>query len=157
MVKTTVVATFPPGYFLEQIATTRAGGVFISCANREELYYVQVESDHPAPILIHKYDRHQWAMGIVEAPHDPNIFYTVSSDMLSQGSKTSHLYVINMANPAAGCGPQSILTFPPEAKGLNGMCALSENVLLMADSFASCEFLMTRDCQLPPTYSSVCV
>lgn len=140
MVKTTVLAEFPPGFFLEQISATRAGGVFVSVANREELYYIQVTDGHNAPVLLHKYDRHQWAMGIVEAPHDPNIHFVLSSDLLSQGANpSSHLYVVNMANPMAACTPQHILKFPAEAKGLNGMCALSESVLLVADSFASCK------------------
>ena len=141
MVKTTVVAEFPPGYFLENIVATHAGGLFVTCANREELYYIHVSGNgHGTPMLVHKFERHQWAMGIIEAPHNPNVLFMVTSDALGLGSRTSHLYTIDVSNAGTGCTPQPILTFPLAAKGLNGLCALSKNVLIVADSFQSCSW-----------------
>ena len=154
MVEITIVATFPPGYFLENITTTHDGGLFVTCANRQELYYVSpppADGRAGTPSLIHTFAPDQWAMGIIPAPQHPNVFYMLTSNILGQGSKTSYLHLVDTSNAAAGSRPYPILKFPPETKGLNGLCALSKDVLLAADSFASCVWRIDLDLEhFPP-------
>ena len=152
MATVSVISIFPPGYFLENITATPDGGLFVTCANRQQLYYIPPASDGLRyPILVHTFPPDQWAMGIIPAPQNPNVYYHVTSDTLQQGSRTAHLHVIDTSNAATGSRPQTILTFPPETMALNGLCSLSNSTLLAADSFATCIWRVDLDLsRFPP-------
>lgn len=146
MAKSTIISIFPPGCFLENITNAAGGGLFVTCANRQQLYYIPSATNGPvAPFLAHTFAPDQWAMGIIAAPQNPNVFYMLTSDVLGQGSGMSHLHILDTANAVTGGRPNPFLTFPPEAKGLNGLCALSGSVLIAADSFASCIWRIDLD------------
>ena len=46
--------------------------------------------------------------------------------------------MLDTSNPAMGVRTKIIMEFPAEARTLDGLCALSNDVLISADSFASC-------------------
>ncbi len=149
-----IIACFPPGFFLENIAAFKDGGLLVTAANQRQLYYVPptMYQHQVAPLLLATFEPGQWAMGLQAAPQNPNVFYMLTSDMLGLGSHTCSLYVIDCSNPAAGPLPQKLFTFPTEAKGLNGLCALSESRLIAADSFGSCIWAVDLDItSFPPT------
>lgn len=136
--KTELVSVFPPGYFLENIASLAHGGLLVTVANRSELYFVPPSNNGlSSPVLLQKFAPDQMTFGIVRAPQNPNIFYILTSDFLSLGRRQAQLQMLDLSDAAHGCVAKPIMTFPPEAAGLNGLCALSDSVLLAADSFAS--------------------
>ena len=146
MTKVSVISIFPQGCFLENITILQDGGLFVTCANRQQLYYIPPCTNGPvAPFLVHTFAADQWAMGIIAAPSNLNVFYLLTTDILRQGSQKSYLHVVDTANAGTGGKPYPILTFPSDARGLNGFCALSESVLLAADSFASCIWRIDLD------------
>lgn len=63
------------------------------------------------------------------------------------GPRLAHLQPLyyRCSNPPTGPLPQKIFTFPKEAKGLNGLCSLSESRLIAADSFGSCIWAIDVD------------
>ena len=143
----TAVACFPPGFFLENIAGFEDGGLLVSVANQRQLYYVPpaMYQQQVAPLLLATFEPGQWTMGLQRAPQNPNVFYLLTSDMLGIGSHTCSLYTIDCTNPATGPLPQKIFTFPKDAKGLNGLCSLTETRLIAADSFGSCIWAIDLD------------
>ena len=152
-----VIACFPPGFFLENIAAFKDGGLLVTAANQRQLYYVPptMYQHQVAPLLLATFEPGQWAMGLQAAPQNPNVFYMLTSDMLGLGLHTCSLYVIDCSNPATGPMPQKLFTFPKEAKGLNGLCALSASRLIAADSFGSCIWAVDLDItSFPPAASN---
>jgi hypothetical protein len=149
------IATFPPGFFLENLCSFGDGDLLITVLNRGELYHLHPEGNSKvAPMLVDKFPADQFAMGITRAPQNANVCYVVTTDFLGMGSKKSYLHVIDTSNPAMGCRPRSIVEFPPETRGLNGLCALSDTVLLAADSFASCIWRIDIEHSLFPPKSA---
>jgi len=135
---TKVIATFPPGYFLENIALLRDDSLLITVPNRQELYCLPpapTPSAARVPILLHKFEEDQWTMAMCNAPNDLNLIYLVTTDFTGTGRRHAHLHVLNSSNVADGSHPVQLMQFPPNAKGLNGMCQLSSNVILAADGF----------------------
>lgn len=156
--KTTIVAIFPPGFFLENMTSTADGGLLVTVANRQQLYYIPPPpptNAHPAtPLLLETFAPDQWTMGIIPSPGHPNLFLLLTTDFTAQGSRTSHLWVLDLGNAGTGARPKPIMTFPPECKALNGLCALSDTVLLAADSFASCIWRIDLNTSQSPTSAS---
>lgn len=132
----TVVSFFPPGYFLENVESVPGGGLLVSVATRSELYFVPPSDNGPvSPILLQQFPADQMTFGIVRAPQSANVFYVLTSDFLGTGSRRAYLNVLDLQDVSKKCRASSIMTFPLEATGLNGFCALSDNVLIAADSF----------------------
>ncbi|KAH8703714.1 hypothetical protein BGW36DRAFT_355122 [Talaromyces proteolyticus] len=132
----TEIATFPPRYLLENIVVRHDGSIIITAYNQRELYYLPNPGQSEVkPRLMYTFK--DYPTGIVEAT--PDVFY-ISTVSIMRGKlegNPARLYKLDMRN-FTGDLPEPVLalTFPPEALGLNGSCALSPSVLLLADSWA---------------------
>lgn len=60
--KLELVAEFPEGYFLENLAARADGSVLVSAMNKSELWYVPAPADTlpVQPVLIHTFDLTLW-------------------------------------------------------------------------------------------------
>lgn len=140
-VAVSTVATFPPGYFLENITTLPDDTVLVTVANRKCIYAIPpsaIPGQPRQPILLHQFADDAWAFGITTSESNPDITYMLTTDFTSQGSCTHHLRFLDISNVAAACHLETLIEFPSAARGLNGLTPLSDTVLLAADSFAGC-------------------
>jgi hypothetical protein len=136
-----VVAKFPPGYFLENIIALPDNTLLATVANRKCLYSIPPPTElgqSRVPVLLDQFPDDQWAFGIVAAPQNPGLAYVLTTDFTSQGSCTHYLRLLDLSNVAKACHLTILMQFPSTAKGLNWLVALSDSVLLAADSFAGC-------------------
>ncbi|CRG89208.1 hypothetical protein PISL3812_06244 [Talaromyces islandicus] len=156
--KATEIVSFPPNYLLENLVVRHDGSIILTAYNQRELYYLTNPDLGPVmPRLIYTFEH--YPTGIVEG--QPDVFY-ISTITIMRGRDEkgpSRLYKLDMRkfNKSAKIPiPELVLTFPPEARGLNGSCALSPSVLLLADSWASQIWRVDipQDEQLPPTVGS---
>lgn len=67
------IASFPPHFFLENLAARADGSILVTVLNHKQLWYVPVPETGQSvtPALVHTFDH--IAMGIVET--EPDIFY----------------------------------------------------------------------------------
>jgi hypothetical protein len=125
-----VVAEFPKGYFLENLAVRPDGSILISAMNKRELWCIPApDSELPVePVLVHTFDL--MVLNMVEEGEDN--FYVTASDVYT--TRESHLYRLNMRGwqPGAEVKPELILVFPEPKVAMNGSCMLSPGVLLAA-------------------------
>ena len=84
------------------------------------------------------------------AEHEPNIFYICTGNAYTTHEAYLHKLDLRGSTPDATAKPELVLTFPKEARGLNGSCLIAPDTLLIADSFAG---LVLR-VDLPPTGKS---
>jgi hypothetical protein len=132
--KLTTLATFPKGYFLENLAARADGSLLVTALTQKELWYIPAPTtDTPVdPVLVHTFDH--LTMGVAEAGHD--IFYISISD----GYTTHESYLmrldLNGWTPGTPLTPETILRFDDRVRALNGSCLVAPDVLLLADSFA---------------------
>jgi len=133
-VKLSTVATFPKGYFLENLAVRSDNSVLVTVLNHQELWYVPPSNqEQPVePELLFTFS--QPAMGIVEV--EPDVFYISVSDIYTW--KESQLYCLDLNGwiPGHGVHPESVLHFPQPVRGLNGSCIIAPGIILLADSWA---------------------
>jgi hypothetical protein len=131
--KVTVVAQFPPNYFLENIVVRHDGSILITVLNQKHLYYLPCpDSGLSKPLLLYNFDT--CPMGIVELEHD--VFYI--STVSIPGDSPNTLWRLDMSTFTTTSFPTpiAVFKFPPDSKILNGACALSSSVILCADSWA---------------------
>ena len=132
--KLTTVATFPKGYFLENLAVRADGSLLVTALTQKQLWYIPAPTIHTPvdPVLVHTFDH--LTMGIAEGQHD--IFYISVSD----GYTTHESYLmrldLNGWTPGTPAAPETILRFDNRVRALNGSCLIAPDVLLLADSFA---------------------
>ena len=147
--RVSVVASFPPGFFLENIAGASQTGFYITCMNRRELYWIASpcqETLQPSPpMLVETFEEHQRPMGILRAPHNRNVLYIVTSPLWGPSDCKSQLRILDNSDSAISFGTKKIMDFPSDTRHLNGLCALTESVLIAADSFASCIWRIDLD------------
>jgi hypothetical protein len=133
--KLATIAAFPRQYFLESMAIRRDNSILVGVMNHQELWYIPPRSaNEPVdPQLIHHFA--QPTMGIVEVETD--IFYICTSNLYT--SHESYLQRLDMRDwvPGKSVSPEVVLEFPKSARGLNGVCQIAANVILVADCFAS--------------------
>lgn len=140
-ISVSTVATFPPGFFLENITTLPDDTILVTVANRKSIYSIPPPAhagQQRQPVLLHQFADDAWAFGITSSQMEPGVSYILTTDFTSQGSRTHHLHVLDVSDVAAACHPRTLMQFPSTAKGLNGLTALTDTVLLAADSFAGC-------------------
>jgi hypothetical protein len=127
--KLTTVATFPPHFFLENLAVRADGSILVTVLNHNQLWYVQApNSGQPVtPALVHTFDR--FALGIVET--EPDIFHISTAGQAA----TLERFDLHDWVPGATVKPTRVLTFDQPA-GLNGACLIGPRVILLADSLA---------------------
>jgi hypothetical protein len=122
------IASFPPHFFLENLAVRADGSILVTVLNQKQLWYVPAPngSQPVTPVLVHTFDG--FAMGIVET--EPDIFYVSTLD-----PATLERFDMRGWVPGAPVTPTRVLTFDQPA-GLNGACLLAPRVILLADSLA---------------------
>jgi hypothetical protein len=122
------IASFPPHFFLENLAVRADGSILVTVLNHKQLWYVPAPNGGPpvTPVLVHTFDG--FAMGIVET--EPDIFYVSTLDQATLERFDMRGWV-----PGAPVKPTRVLTFDQPA-GLNGACLLTPRVILLADSLA---------------------
>ena len=122
------IASFPPHFFLENLAVRADGSILVTVLNHKQLWYVPAPngSQPVTPVLVHTFDG--FAMGIVET--EPDIFYVSTA-----GHATLERFDMRGWVPGAPVKPTRVLTFDQPA-GLNGACLLAPRVILLADSLA---------------------
>lgn len=130
-----VVAEFPKGYFLENLAVREDNSVLIQVANKKELWYVPPAEGHTrvTPVRLHTYD--EMAGGIIEL--EPDVFLLLSGNAYTTHESFLHCLDLRRWEAGSSISPQLVCQFPAAARGLNGFCLLGPGVALVADSFAS--------------------
>ncbi len=128
--KLEVVAEFPQGYFLENLAVRPDGSILVTAFNKKELWCVPAPAAGlpVEPALVCRPDLPP--LNVVEA--EPDVFYLTAADVYA--TRTSHLYRLDLRGwqPGAAVVPQLVLEFPEPKVGLNGSCLLAPGVLLSA-------------------------
>jgi hypothetical protein len=132
--KLSVAASFLPHFFLENLAIRRDNSILVTVATRKELWYIpppragaQVD-----PMLLHTFD--ELPSGIVE--HEPDVFYICTGNAYTTHEAYLHRLDLRGWAPGATVKPELVLTFPEEARGLNGSCLIEPDTILIADTFA---------------------
>lgn len=131
----TTVASFPSGYFLENLVMRRNKSLLVTVLNKGELWYAPpVDGKLPVePSLLFTFDRN--ALGIVEVEDD--LFFIASGHVYTTHDCYLHRLDLRGWAPGEPIDMQTVLTCTSQARGLNGMCQLAPRVLLIADCFAS--------------------
>ena len=123
-----IIAEFPKGYFLENLAIRSDGSILVTSTNKKELWYVPAPSGvlPVKPTLLHTFE--MMTLNMLEA--EPDVFYLTSADCYN--TKISRLYRIDLNGwePGVTISPELILEFPDPKVALNGSCLLSPTVLL---------------------------
>ena len=128
------VASFPEGYFLENLAVRADGSVLITAVLQKELWCVPAPQlpAQASPVLVHTFD--YLVMGIAEA--EPDVFIVCVTD----GYATHQSYLarvdLNGWTPGQPVTPEVIFTFDDRVRALNGACMLGPGVMAVADCFA---------------------
>ena len=124
-----VVAEFPKGYFLENLAVRADGSILVSAMNKSELWHVPAPKNSlpVQPVLIHTFDL--MTLNIIET-QEADVFYLTASDVYT--TRTSRLYRLDLPGwkPGGTIRPELLLEFPEPNVAMNGSCLLSPNVLL---------------------------
>src|SRR6202167_548242 len=124
-----VVAEFPKGYFLENLALRADGSTLVSSMNKRELWHVPAPKNSlpVQPVLIHTFDL--MTLNIIET-QEADVFYLTASDVYT--TRTSRLYRLDLPGwkPGGTIRPELLLEFPEPNVAMNGSCLLSPNVLL---------------------------
>ena len=128
--KLTIVAEFPEGYFLENLAVRDDGSTLVTAMNKKELWLVPAPQRDEAvtPHLLHTFD--MMTMFVVET--DPDVFIVATADVYR--TREAKLHRLDLRGWTAGqpLDPVCILHFPEPHVGLNGGCLVAPRVLLAA-------------------------
>jgi hypothetical protein len=130
-----VVAQFPEHSLIENLAVRADNSLLVTVGNRNELHFIAApaEGDSSQPVLLHSFD--QPTLCIIEI--EPEIFLIATSNLYT--THESYLHRLDLRGWKPGlqpAGPETVLTFPREARGLNGGCMIAPGVVLIADCFA---------------------
>lgn len=126
----TVVAEFPEHFFLENLAVRADGSIFVTVANRNELWLVPAPGEQlpVQPTLLHTFEFN--TTFVVE--WKPHCFLVGVADVYR--THEARIYQLDMRGwtPDRPIEPRLLLEFPEPKAGLNGGCLLAPNVLLAA-------------------------
>ena len=130
----TVAASFLPHFFLENLAIRHDNSILVTVVTRKELWYIppRREGAQVDPMLLHTFD--ELPSSIVE--HEPDVFYICTGNAYTTHEAYLHRLDLRGWTPGATAKPELVLTFPQEARGLNGSCLIAPDTLLIADTFA---------------------
>jgi alkylhydroperoxidase family enzyme len=132
--KLILVASFPPSYFLENLAIRADHSVLVTVANKQELWYVPPTTGAlpVEPSLLFKFD--EVTTCIVET--EPDVFHICTGN----GYTTHESYLRRLDlrgwSPGAPVYPELAMQFPEAARAPNGACLIAPRVMLVADCFA---------------------
>jgi hypothetical protein len=129
-----VVAEFPPGYFLENLKVRPDGSILVTVLNQKELWYIPAPRPGVAvrPMLIHTFD--QDPMDLAET--EPDVFYLDTSNLTTDHRSSLERVDLRHWKPGTPVPVQRVLNFPAGVLALNGSALLSQRVILVADSGA---------------------
>ena len=126
----TIVAEFPPHFFLENLAVRRDGSMLVTVLNRKELWFVPTPDDvlPVQPLLLHTFEFN--TLFVVE--WKPERFLLGVADVYD--TRKAKLYEIDLGGWSSGApiSPRMVLVFPEPRAGLNGACLIAPDVLLAA-------------------------
>lgn len=144
-----IVAEFPPGFFLENLAVRRNGQILATVASTAQVYQIDPCKTKRVPLLIYSFPADRVA-GIAEL--EPDIFYVAtankSADSNPFGSAPGSLaiwkldlrsfsvrYTDDEEDSQSGANATKIATFP-KAQNLNGVAVLNhrKGLLVITDS-----------------------
>ena len=133
--KLSTVATFPKGYFLENLAVRSDNSLLVTSLKTHELWYVPPSNldQEVTPALLCTFDKPP--MSLVEP--EPDVFYLCASDGYTTHASDLSRIDLRGWTPGKGIQPQRVLTFPPAVRALNGSCLIGPRTILIADCFAS--------------------
>jgi len=130
-----IVAVFPKGYFLENLAVRTDNSLLVTSIKTRELWYVPPAKlgERTEPALLYVFDMSP--MSMVEPK--PDVFYICTTD--GYATHASSLYRVDLQGwkPGQKIQPELVLTFPSTVRALNGSCLVGPRTILVADSFAS--------------------
>jgi hypothetical protein len=127
------IATFKPDTFFENIIVRSGGSILVTAITPKVLYYLPPpESEKFVAQVLYTFDAP--VMGIVEAGHD--IIDISTTGFLKGHTNTLWRLDMNSYKTSDPLKATPVLTFPPRSRVLNGSAALSETVILCADSWA---------------------
>jgi hypothetical protein len=129
------LASFPKGYFLENLAVRADNSILVTSIKTHELWYVPPakSGEQVEPALLFTFDKSP--ISIVEP--EPDVFYLCVCD--GYVTHASSLYRIDLRGwkPNQEIHPELVLTFPSPVRALNGSCLVGPRTILIADCFAS--------------------
>jgi hypothetical protein len=129
------LASFPKGYFLENLAVRADNSILVTSIKTHELWYVPPAKpgEQVEPALLFTFDKSPLSM--VEP--EPDVFYLCVCD--GYVTHASALYRIDLRGwkPNQEIHPELVLTFPSPVRALNGSCLVGHRTILIADCFAS--------------------
>lgn len=130
----TTVASFPAGYFLENLAVRADNSVLITAMNHNELWYVPPSGgrDPVEAVRIHTFAHP--VTGIAEV--EPDVYYLLVGELYTTHENYLYRLDLNGWRPATPVEPTRVCALPKESRGPNGCCLLAPGILLIADCFA---------------------
>jgi hypothetical protein len=130
-----IVARFPEGTFLENLAVRSDNSLLVSSLKAREVWYVPPAQTgaEVEPTLLCCFEHPP--MSFVEP--EPDIFYLCTSD--GYATHASSLYRLDLQTwkPGDEVKPEHVLEFPSQVRALNGSCLVGPRTILIADCFAS--------------------
>jgi hypothetical protein len=138
------VASFPPGYFLENIAVRADGSILVTVVFHRELWWVPAPGSFEpgGPRLLHTFD--DPAMGIVEV--EPDVFCVSAS---SPGKGAVYRLDLRAWSPGEPVRLKLLADFAPSVGMLNGSCLVGPGAILLADCFAGLIWRLDLDGEKP--------
>jgi hypothetical protein len=133
-VRLSVVASFLPYFFLENLVVRHDNSMLITVATRKELWYLPPPRPNAQvdPMLLHTFE--ELAAGIVEL--EPDVFIICSGNAYTTHENYLHRLDLRGWRPGQRVKPELIFAFPKRTLALNGCCALTPEIILAADCFA---------------------
>jgi hypothetical protein len=134
LAKLSVIAEFPPGYFLENMKVRPDGSILVTVLNQKELWYIPAPKpgETMRPMPIHTFD--QDPMDLAET--QPDVFYIDTSNLTTDHRSSLERLDLRHWKPGMPVPVQRVVNFPAAVLALNGTALLSPRVLLVADSGA---------------------
>ena len=133
-VKLTMIAEFPQGFMLENIAVRSDNSMLVTVPSHRELWFV------PSPTTVIPVEPLKLSTfatlptGIVETA--PDVFYISTGKFYNTDEAFLERLDLRGWTPGMAAQPEQVLQFPKNVRGLNGSCLLAPNIILLADSFA---------------------
>ena len=139
----TVAASFPPHFFLENLALRGDDSMLVSALTRKEVYYLP----HPSadrevkPVLLHTFNELAWEA--VELERDVFAIFTGTNYTTHE----AYLYRLDLRGwaPGASVKPELIFSFPKGMLAPNGSCLLTPQTILVANMWAGRSFVWIYD------------
>ncbi|KAF2183463.1 hypothetical protein K469DRAFT_582736 [Zopfia rhizophila CBS 207.26] len=120
--------------WIENIASLRNGSLLVSIIDRPELQLVHPSTNQPSATLIHSFTCSTSVLGITELA--PDVFAVISGNYTTTGGSVPGTYSVWNVDLNGPTAKVEKIAGVPEGQLLNGIAALNEHTLLIADSNA---------------------